>query len=78
MKKYWFYLGPYTLLWKKEGKVLLYNTLSGEHILFEPDLATLPIVDAWTEVDNMYGVELIEADVEKTSVQSLIFGIRKK
>jgi len=77
MKKYWFYLEPYTFLWEKQEKVMLYNSLSGTHILFEPDSATKPIVTSWNNADNLYGIELTEADIEKESVKDLIFQVRE-
>jgi len=76
-KKYWFYLEPYTFIWEKQGKVMLYNSLSGTHILFEPDLVTKPIVASWINPDNLYGIELSEADLEKKTVQDLIFQVRE-
>jgi len=72
----WFYLEPYTFLWQKHGKVMLYNTLSGTHFLFEPDSATKHIVESWNDADKMYGVELTEAELEKVSVQVLINQVR--
>ena len=76
MKKFWFYLEPYTFLWEKQKKVMLYNTLSGAYIVFEPDSATKPIVNSWHDADNMYGFELTGADIEKETVQALISQVR--
>ena len=77
MKKYWFYLEPYTFIREKQEEVMLYNTLSGVHILFVQDAATKPIVSSWLDANNLYGVELTESDMEKTSVKKLIFRVRE-
>ena len=76
MKTYWFYLEPYTFIWEKQGKVMVYNSLSGTHILFDMDSDTQPIVTSWNNADNLYGVELTEVDIEKKSVQNLISQVR--
>jgi len=76
MKNFWFYLEPYTFLWRKQGKVMLYNTLSGKHIIFEIESITKPIVESWDNTDNMYGVKLTEADMAKPPIQNLISQVR--
>ena len=72
MKKYCFYLEPYTFLWEDLDNALLYNTLSGESKLFKKSPNVEVILNSWQEPQNMYCALIPENELEKKEVKELI------
>lgn len=75
--QYWFYLEPYTFLFRTKEEAVVYNTLNGAYLPCPPAPEIEKIVDAWDDAANGYGVALDEDDWENETVQAFVQAVRE-
>ena len=72
MDKYWFDLNSETFLWKSDKKVLLYNTFFNQSLVFENNKDLNNIVELLQDIDNLYCIELTEAEINSKTIALFI------
>ena len=75
--QYWFYLEPYTFLFRTKDEAVVYNTLNGAYLPCPPAPEIEKIVDAWDDAANGYGIALDEDDWENGTVQAFVQAVRE-
>jgi len=73
-KKYWFFLHPYTFLSVKSHEALLYNTISGEHIITQHKKLRDYLFEL-SEMSNNYAIK-IDGSCFDQAIVDFIFRVR--
>lgn len=74
--KHWFYLEPYTFLFRNAHEAVVYNTLNGAYLKC-PEVPEIEhILDVWDDAANGYGILLDETDLKKQTVRDFIHEVR--
>ena len=55
---YWFYLEPYTFMFRNEHKTVIYNTLNSAYLVCPNDAVVEQILEQWENAGNGYGAVL--------------------
>ena len=74
--KYWFYLEPYTFLFRNKNGSVVYNTLNGAYLKCPAVPEIEHILGVWDDAANGYGILLDEADLDKQTVRDFIHEVR--
>ena len=72
MKKYWFYLEPFTFIFPNKQELLLYNSMSYNCKVFRNTFKLKKLVTRLKEVKNMYCVDLSKEDLKDYNVKNFI------
>lgn len=76
--KYWFYLEPYTFLFRNEKKAVVYNTLNGAYIICPQHPVMEEILNHWEDAANGYGTFLDETILkEDKTISQFVDDIRE-
>ena len=76
MNEFWFYLEPYTFVWVKSDNVLLYNTLSGNILLYKGLKKISDLFLNLLQPENMYCVKLSEQDYNDLEINAVVNEVR--
>lgn len=77
IKKYWFYLEPYTFIFKGETTAVLYNSLSFKGLKIDYTPKVKSIIQKLSITNNMYVVALADSDLSDCSLQNFIEKVRE-
>lgn len=76
--KYWFYLEPYTFLFRNENKAVIYNTLNGAYVICPQHPVIDGILNNWEDATKGYGVFLDEAVLKgEEIINEFVFDVRE-
>gem|GEM_PF-108463 len=76
MKKYWLYLEPYTFLFERNGHIVIFNSLSNQGKKFKNNGRIEAVVNQMNDINNMYCVDITEADLKDSDLLDFINYIR--
>lgn len=75
--EYWFYLEPYTFLFRNDKEAVVYNTLNGAYTACPKHPAMKEILDNWEDATKGYGILLKEAILKENSINQFISNIKE-
>jgi pseudo-rSAM protein len=76
MKKYWFYLEPFTFIFLQKEKILIYNSLSNKGNIFKNSNYLKEIILRLQNLDNMYCIEITEKELEVNDIKGFVDFVR--
>lgn len=76
MKKFWFYLEPYSFVFEGKQGIVIYNTLNGKIIQCNDDLIVHDILNQLKERDSGYCTLLTQDQINNKSVEDFVENIR--
>lgn len=75
MNTFWLYLEPFTFLWHKKDKGIIYNSVSYQVIEFHNTGLVQDIVKELLNINNLYCIEITEKQLSNKGLNNLVSSI---